>query len=75
MKILFKKNTILLSKYFNFYLKTRKNSVVIKKSTYKHLSLNVKIQTNYTTQLEFCTLYDVKEKKKIYNVLKDKIFL
>ena len=43
-----------LFKYFNFYLKTRKNNVVIKKSTYKHLSLNVKIQTTYTTKLEFC---------------------
>ena len=42
---------MLLSKYFNFYLKTRKNNVV--NSTYKHLSLNVKIQTTYTTKLEF----------------------
>ena len=37
------KNTILLSKNFNFYLKTRKNNVLIKKSTYKNLSLNVKV--------------------------------
>ena len=51
---------MLLSKYF--YLKTRKYNVVIKKSTYKHLSLNVKIQTTYTTKLEFCTLYDAKKK-------------
>ena len=57
------KNTILLSKYLNFYLNTRKNNVVIKKSTYKNLSLNVKIQTTYTTKLEYFTLYDVKEKE------------
>ena len=44
---------MLLSKYFNFYLNTRKNNVVIKKSTYKNLSLNVKIQTTYTTKREF----------------------
>ena len=43
LNILLKKNTMLLSKYFNSYLKTRKNNFVIKKSTYKHLSLNVKI--------------------------------
>ena len=54
---------MLLSKCLNLYLKTRKNNFVIKKSTYKHLSLNVKIQTNYTTKLEFCTLYDAKEKE------------
>ena len=54
------KNTILLSKYFNFYLKTRKNNDVIKKYTYKNLSLNAKIQTTYTTKLEYFTLYDVK---------------
>ena len=42
-----KKNTMLLSKYFKFYLKTRKNNVVIKKSSYKHLSFSVKIQTTY----------------------------
>ena len=54
---------MLLSKHFNFYLKTRKNNVVIKKSTYKNLSLNVKIQTIYTTKLEYFTLYDAKEKK------------
>ena len=46
------KNTVLLSKYFNFYLKTRKNNV-IKKYTYKNFSLNVKIQTTYTTKREF----------------------
>ena len=59
-----KKSTILLSKYFNFYLNTRKNNVVIKKSTYKNLSLNVKIQTLYTAKLEFCTLYDEKDLKR-----------
>ena len=57
------KNAILLSRYFNFYLKTRKNNVVIKKYTYKNLSLNVKIQTTYTTKLEYFTLYDVNEKE------------
>ena len=57
------KNTILLSKYLNFYLNTRKNNVVIKKSTYKSLSLNVKTEKTYTTKHEFCTFYDVKEKK------------
>ena len=46
-----KKNTMLLAKYFNFYLNTRKNNVVIKKSTYKNLSLTLKIQTTYTTKL------------------------
>ena len=61
--IILLKNTMLLSKYIIFYLKTRKNNVVTKKSTYKHLSLNVKIQTTYTTKLEFCTLYDAKEIK------------
>ena len=59
-----KKNTILFSKYFNFYLNARKNNVVIKKSTYKNLSLNVKIQTLYTAKLEFCTLYDEKDLKR-----------
>ena len=54
---------MLLSKYFYFYLNTRKNNVVKKKSTYKNLSLNVKIKTTYTTKLEFCMLYDVKEKE------------
>ena len=54
---------MLLSKYFNFYLNTRKNNVVIKKSTYKNLSLNVKIQTTYTAKLEYFTLYNVKEKE------------
>ena len=59
----------LLSKYFIFYLNTRKNNVEIKKSTYKNLCLNVKIQTTYTTILEYFTLYDVKEKE-----IKCKIF-
>ena len=54
---------MLLSKYFNFYLNTRKNNVVFKKSTYRNLSLNVKIQTTCTTKLEYFTLYDVKEKE------------
>ena len=54
---------MLLSKYFNLYLNTRKNNVVLKKSTYKNFSLNVKIQITYTTKLELCTLYDVKEKE------------
>ena len=44
---------MLLTKYFNFYLYTRKNNVVIKKSTYKILSLNVKNQTTYTTKRGF----------------------
>ena len=44
-------------------MKTRKNNVVVKKSTYKNLSLIVKIQTTYTTKIEFCTLYDAKEKE------------
>ena len=54
---------MLLSKYF--FLNTRKNNVLIRKSTYKNLSLSVKNQTTYTTKLEFCTLYDVKEKKNV----------
>ena len=53
---------MLLSQYFIFYFNTRKNNVVIKESTYKNLRLSVKIQTICTTKLEFCTLYDVKEK-------------
>ena len=61
--IFVKKNTMLSSKYINFYLKTRKNNVVIKKSTYMHLGLNIKIQTTCTTKLEFCTLYDAKKNK------------
>ena len=36
-----------------FFLNTRKNNVVIKKSTFKNLSLNVKIQTAYATKREF----------------------
>ena len=56
------KNAMLLSKYLNFFLNTRKNDIVLKKSTYKNFSLNVKIQSTYTTKLDFCTLYDVKEK-------------
>ena len=54
---------MVMSQYFNFYLNIRKNNVVIKKSTYMNLSLNVKIQTTYTTKLEFCTLYDIIEKE------------
>ena len=54
---------MLLSKYFSTFLNTRKSNVVIKKFTYKNLSLNVKIQTTYTNKLEFRTLYDVKKKK------------
>ena len=54
---------MLLSKYFNFKLYTRKNNVVIKKSTLKNISLSVKISTTYTAKLEFCTLYNVKEKE------------
>ena len=54
---------MLLSLYFNFYLNNRKKNVVMKKSTYKNISLNVKIQTTYTTKLEFCTFYDVKQKE------------
>ena len=46
---------MLLSKYVNFYLNTRK------KYTCENLSFNLKIQTIYTTKLEFCTLYDIKE--------------
>ena len=55
---------MVMSQYFNFYLNIRKNNVVIKKSTYMNLSLNVKIQTTYTTKLEFCTLYDEKDLKR-----------
>ena len=57
-----------LFKYFNFYLKTRKNNVVIKKYTYMNLSLNVKIQTTYTTKLEYFTLYDVKLKENKFTM-------
>ena len=46
-------------------MSTRKNNVVIKKSKYKHLSLNVKTQTTNTTKLEFCTLYNLKQKEII----------
>ena len=42
---------MLLSKFF--FIELKKNNVVIKKSTYKNLSLNVKIQTTYTTKREF----------------------
>ena len=48
-----KKKTMLLSKYFNFYLITRKHNIIIKKSTYKNLCLNVKIQLSYTAKLEY----------------------
>ena len=53
---------MLWCKYFNFYLKNKIKNRCNKKSTNKHLSLNVKIQTTYTTKLKFCTLYDAKEK-------------
>ena len=52
-----------MSQYFIFLLNIRKNNFVIKTSTYNNLSLNVKIQTTYTTKLELCTLYDIKEKE------------
>ena len=54
---------MLLSKFLNFYLNTRKNNVVIKKSTYKHLSLNVKVLTTYTTNLNFVPCMTQKKKK------------
>ena len=60
---------MLISQYFYFYLNIRKNNVVIKKSTYKNLSLNVKTQTTYTTKLEFCTMYDIKEKEIKFTVI------
>ena len=54
-------------------MNTRKNNVVIKISTYKNLSLHVKIQTLYTAKFEFCTLYDEKDLNRTV-FLKNNIF-
>ena len=55
---------MLLSKYSILTLGKKR----CKKKTYmesQKLSLYVKFQAIYTTKLEFCTLYDVKEKKML----------
>ena len=48
---------MLLSKFFNSYLNTRKKNVVIKISTYKNLSLNVEIQTKFLLHSFIFDLY------------------
>ena len=51
--------------FFQLDFNLRKNNVVnkkIKNLPIRNLSLNVKFQATYTTKLEFCTFYYIKEK-------------
>ena len=54
---------MLLSKYIIFYLKTRKNNVVIKKSTYKNFSLVLKFKQFIRLNLNFVPCMTLKKKK------------